>query len=414
MANHLAIRGGDPVRTDPYPAWPEIDERDAQAVADVVRHGQIGGWPEPGPKAAEFSSRFAAYQGAAHGMVMVNGTVTMEVALKALGIGWGDEVIVPALTFAATAYAAIAAGALPVIVDVEPERWTIDPDAVEAAITPATRAIMPVHLGQQMADMDRLTEIADRHDLAIVEDCAHAHGQQWDGRGAGCIGAFGSFSHQSSKILTSGEGGSLLTNDEALARRAHSIIDCGRPKDAAGEEYTFGANYRLGELNCALLCTQLDRFEQQRAQREEGARLFEQLADGLDGVTINPIHPRITRWSFYRYLLRIDPEAFAGAGCEAVAYALEAEGVPAEIQYPPMSRYDLFQPHLSRLPVCVEYADRLDPSRWSFPVAEEAAERTLIYLDEAIFRAGARGVDDCLEAIAKVQQHADELTTALA
>jgi dTDP-4-amino-4,6-dideoxygalactose transaminase len=411
MAHQLALFGGDPVRTDPYPAWPEIDERDAEAVADVVRHGQIGGWPEPGPKATEFSSRFAAYQGAAHGIVMVNGTVTMEVALKALGIGWGDEVIVPALTFAATAYAAIAAGALPVIVDVEPERWTIDPEAVEAAITPATRAIMPVHLGQQMADMDRLTAIADRHGLAIVEDCAHAHGQQWGGRGAGCIGAFGSFSHQSSKILTAGEGGSLLTNDEALARRAHSIIDCGRPKDAAEQEYTFGANYRLGELNCALLCTQLDRFEAQRAQREQGARLFEQLAGGLEGVSINAIHPRITRWSFYRYLVRIDPEAFGGAGCEAVADALVAEGIGAEVQYPPMSRYELFQPHLSRLPVCVEHADRLDPARMSFPVAEAAGERQAVYLKECVFRAGRQGVEDVVSALAKVQANADELAS---
>ncbi|HYW28605.1 MAG TPA: DegT/DnrJ/EryC1/StrS family aminotransferase [Gaiellales bacterium] len=412
MAHHLAILGGDPVRTEPYPDWPEIDERDAEAVADVVRHGQIGGWPEPGPKAAEFCSRFAAYQGAEHGIVMVNGTVTMEVALKALGIGWGDEVIVPALTFAATAYAAIAAGALPVIVDVEPERWTIDPDAVEAAITPATRAIMPVHLGQQMADMDRLAEIADRHGLAIVEDCAHAHGQQWGGRGAGCIGAFGSFSHQSSKILTSGEGGSLLTDDDALARRAHSIIDCGRPKDASGQEYTFGANYRLGELNCALLCTQLDRFEQQRAERERGARLFEQLAGGLEGVSINPIHPRVTRWSFYRYLVRIDPEAFGGATCETVADALEAEGIAAEVQYPPMSRYELFQPHLSRLPVCVEHADRLDPARMSFPVAEAAGERQAVYLNECVFRAGRQGVEDVVAALAKVQEHAHELAAS--
>ena len=266
----LAINGGTRVRSEPYPAWPQVDQRDADAVADVVLNGQIGGWPEPGPRNAEFAARFADYQGAAHGIVMVNGTVTMEVALKALGIGWGDEVIVPALTFAATAYAAIAAGALPVIVDVEPKRWTIDPDAVEAAITPRTRAIMPVHLGQQMADMDRLAAIADRHGLAIVEDCAHAHGQQWGGRGAGSIGAFGSFSHQSSKTLTAGEGGTLLTGDDDLARRAHSIIDCGRPKDAAEQQFTFGANYRLGELACALLCTQLDRFEAQRAERETG------------------------------------------------------------------------------------------------------------------------------------------------
>jgi dTDP-4-amino-4,6-dideoxygalactose transaminase len=407
--SELAIRGGTPVRSDPYPQWPEIDERDVEAVASVVRTGQIGGWPEPGPRNAEFSSRFAEYQGARHGIVMVNGTVTMEVALKALGIGWGDEVIVPALTFAATAYAAIAAGALPVIVDVEPERWTIDPDAVEAAITPATRAIMPVHLGQQMADMDRLEQIASRHGLAIVEDCAHAHGQQWGGRGAGCIGAFGSFSHQSSKILTAGEGGTLLTSDDALARRAHSLIDCGRPKDEAEREYTFGANYRLGELNCALLCSQLDRFEAQRAERETGARLFEQLADGLPGISINPIHPRISRWSFYRYLIRIDPEAFAGATCEAVADALEAEGIGAEVQYPPMSRYDLFQPRLSRLPVCVEHADRLDPSRMSFPVAEAAGEREAVYLQERVFRAGRQGVEDVVAALAKVQAHAHEL-----
>lgn len=407
--SELAIRGGTPVRTAPYPRWPEVDERDVEAVAGVVRDGQLGGWPEPGPRNAEFSARFAAYQGAGHGIVMVNGTVTMEVALKALGIGWGDEVIVPALTFAATAYAAIAAGALPVIVDVEPERWTIDPNAVEAAITPATRAIMPVHLGQQMADMDRLEQIAERHGLAIVEDCAHAPGQQWGGRGAGCIGAFGSFSHQSSKILTAGEGGTLLTSDEGLARRAHSIIDCGRPKDDAGQEYTFGANYRLGELNCALLCSQLDRFEEQRSQREAGARLFEQMAGGMAGVSINPIHPRITRWSFYRYLLRIDPEAFAGATCEAVADALVAEGIGAEVQYPPMSRYDLFQPRLSRLPVCVEHADRLDPAKMSFPVAEAAGEREAVYLQECVFRAGRQGVQDVVDALAKVQTHASEL-----
>jgi dTDP-4-amino-4,6-dideoxygalactose transaminase len=157
------------------------------------------------------------------------------------------------------------------------------------------------------------------------------------------------------------------------------------------------------------LCTQLDRFEEQRALREQGARLFEELVVGVPGVRVNPIHPRITRWSFYRYVLRIDPEAFAGAGCERVADAVEAEGVPAEVQYPPMSRYDLFQPHLSRLPVCVEHADRLDPATMSFPVAESAGEREALYLNESVFRAGRRGVEDAVTAIAKVQQHAHEL-----
>jgi dTDP-4-amino-4,6-dideoxygalactose transaminase len=408
----LAIRGGTPIRPQGYPAWPVWDDTDVQAVTDVVRSGNWGGFPEPGPKNQEFETAFAAYQGASHGILMMNGTVTMEVALKALDIGWGDEVIVPALTFVATAYAPMAAGALPVVVDVEPRTWTIDLDQVEAAITPKTKAIMPVHLGQQMADMERLMDIVAKHGLAVVEDCAHAHGQMWGGQGAGCIGDFGSFSHQSSKILTSGEGGTLLTSDHDLARRAHSIIDCGRPKDAEEKDYTFGANYRLGELHAALLVTQMARFEDQRAEREGNAELFEELAPQVPGVTIKPRDERITRWSFYNYIFAIDPDAFAGATNEVVAAALEAEGIPAEVQYPPMSRYDLYQPSLSRLPVAVEFAERLDPARMSFPVAEAAGERESIYLMENTFRAGREGIDHLVEALAKVQEHAAELGAA--
>jgi dTDP-4-amino-4,6-dideoxygalactose transaminase len=406
----LALRGGSPVRPQGYPEWPVHDEDDARAVAEVVRGGRWGGFPEPGPLAADFAERFAAYQGAAHGVVMANGTVTMEVALKALGIGWGDEVIVPALTFAATPYAAMAAGALPVFCDVLPGTLTLDPDAVEAAVTGRTRAIMPVHLGHQMADMDRLTEIARRHSLALVEDCAHAHGQRWRGRGAGSFGEFGSFSHQSTKLLTAGEGGSLLTDDEGLARRAHSLIDCGRAKDPDEKEFTFGANYRLGELQAALLLRALERLPAQQAQRAEAAGWFQELAAQVPGVRLLPPDERITRWSFYRYIVLIDPEAFAGAGNLAVCEALEAEGVGAWEGYQPMSRYDLFQPALSRLPVAVEHADRLDPARMSFPVAEDAALRRTVYLDENVFRAGRQGVEDAVTALAKVQRHAAELT----
>ena len=309
----LALCGGAPVRPQGYPDWPVHDEGDAAAVAEVVRGGRWGGFPEPGPLAADFAERFAAYQGAAHGVVMANGTVTMEVALKALGIGWGDEVIVPALTFAATPYAAMAAGALPVFCDVLPGTLTLDPDAVEAAVTSRTRAIMPVHLGHQMADMDRLTGIARRHSLALVEDCAHAHGQRWRDRGAGCFGEFGSFSHQSTKLLTAGEGGTLLTDDERLARLAHSLIDCGRAKDPREKEFTFGANYRLGELRAALLLRALERLPGQQAERAEAGRYFEELAAGLPWLRLLPPDARITRWSFYRYIVLIEPEAFAEA-----------------------------------------------------------------------------------------------------
>jgi dTDP-4-amino-4,6-dideoxygalactose transaminase len=408
----LAIDGGTPVRSSPYPAWPSGAEREIEAVTDVIRSGDWGGFPEPGRYAARFEDAFSTYQGARHGILMSNGTITMEVALKALGIGWGDEVIIPALTFAATAYAPIAAGALPVIVDVTPETWCIDPELVDAAITSRTRAIMPVHLGHHMADMDRIMEIAGRHGLAVVEDCAHAPGQQWQGRGAGCIGDFGSFSHQSSKILTAGEGGSLLTNDDDLARRTHSLIDCGRAKDVDEKEYTFGANYRLGELHAALLAVAMERFPSEQAERARNGKLFEELVAQVPGVRVMPVDDRVTRWSFYNYILAIDPDAFAGRTNETVCAAMEAEGVPAEVQYPPMSRYELFQPSLSRLPVCVEHADRLDPRTMSFPVAEAAGLRESVYFMENVFRDGTRGVEDAVEALAKIQRHADDLPPA--
>jgi dTDP-4-amino-4,6-dideoxygalactose transaminase len=158
---------------------------------------------------------------------------------------------------------------------------------------------------------------------------------------------------------------------------------------------------------------QLDRFEEQRAAREETATYFEQVVPQVPGVRIMPRDPRITRWSFYNYIFAIDPEAFAGATNETVAAALEAEGIPAEVQYPPMSRYDLFQPSLSRLPVAVEFADRLDPATMSFPVAEAAGLRESIYLMENTFRAGREGIDAVVEALAKVQRYAGDLEGAI-
>jgi len=414
MTSQLAILGGTPVRPQGYPDWPDVDEATVQAVADAVRSGRWGGFPYPGPQTAEFARRFAEIEGVKHAIPMANGTITMEVALKALGIGWGDEVIVPALTFAATAYAPLAAGALPVIVDVVPGTLAIDPDAVEAAITPRTKAILPVHLGQVMADMDRLEDIAARHGLAIIEDCAHSHGKQWRGRGAGAIGAFGSFSHQSSKILTAGEGGTLTTNDDELAERATSIIDCGRAKDPAEERYTFGANYRLSDIQAALLVAQVEKLEAQIVERAKAALYFEELMVGMDGVTLLDVDPRMTRRSFYRYIVRVDPEAFGGATNDLVCDALDEEGVGCWVGYPSLTRDDLFQPWLSRLPAAMEHADRLRPEAWHCPVSDRAGSTETVYLDENVFRAGRQGVEDAVTAIRKVRDAAGDLRSLIA
>ncbi|HQV64498.1 MAG TPA: aminotransferase class I/II-fold pyridoxal phosphate-dependent enzyme, partial [Anaerolineales bacterium] len=173
--SELAILGGKKSRTEAYPEWPVWDERDVQAVTDVVRSGRWGGFPYPGPKTAELAKKFSELQGGGYAVPMINGTVTMEVALRAAGIGWGDEVIVPAYTFQATASAPMGAGAIPVIVDVDPNTYCLDANAAAKAITPKTKAIIPVHLGSNMADMDAIMELAKKYDLIVIEDCAHAH-----------------------------------------------------------------------------------------------------------------------------------------------------------------------------------------------------------------------------------------------
>ena len=219
----LALFGGPKTRTRPYPAWPQQDERDVAAVAKVVRGGNWGGFPYPGPQTRRFLEAFVELQRGEYAVAMMNGTITLEVALRAAGIGWGDEVIVPAYTFQATASAPMMAGAIPVLVDIDPATFCIDPAAIEAAITADTRAIIPVHIASQMADMDAIMDIARRRDLIVIEDAAHAHGAHWHGRGAGAIGHFGSFSMQSTKIMTAGEGGVLLcrSQEHAWARRQH-------------------------------------------------------------------------------------------------------------------------------------------------------------------------------------------------
>lgn len=405
----LALLGGEPVRKEPLPDWPVYDERDISAVTEVVKSGYWGGYPYPGPKTAEFVRRFAEMQGGGYAVAMMNGTVTMEVALRAAGIGWGDEVIVPAYTFMATAAAPIAAGAIPVIVDVSPDTYCIDPAAVEKAITPRTRAIIPVHLGAQMADMDAIMAIAEKHHLIVIEDCAHAHGAKWRDQGAGTIGHFGSFSLQSSKILTTGEGGVLLCRTEELAAKAASIIDCGRPHDPEGRIYTMGSNYRMTEFQAALGIVALERFPEQLRQRDEMANYLEESLSEVPGVRLLKRDLRHTRRSFYRYVFAIDPGVF-GADHDVVCAALAAEGISCWVGYEAMHRYDLFQPQRSKLAVPNAFPEYFQFEKMSFPVAERACEHEAVWLDESVFRAGKQAIDDTVNALRKLIGNRAELS----
>lgn len=415
--SELAMFGGPKTRVQPYPAWPAWDQRDIDAVTEVIKSGRWGGYPYPGPKTAELAKKFAELQGGGYAVPMTNGTVTMEVALRAAGIGWGDEVIVPAYTFQATASAPMAAGAIPVIVDVDPKNYCLDPRAAEKAITPKTKAILPVHLGSNMADMDAIMALAEKHSLVVVEDCAHAHGAKWRGRGAGTIGHFGSFSLQSSKTLTSGEGGILLCQTPELAAKAASIIDCGRPHALGGgeedytQEYQVGGNFRLGEIAAALALVGIERFPEQARQREEMAAYMDEALSEIPGARVLQRDERHTTRSFYRYIFAIHPEEF-GVERDALCAALDAEGVECWEGYEAMHNYKLFQPQKSKLAVPNAFPQYFDFKNMNLPEARRACEHEAVWLDEAIFRAGRQGVDDAVAAIKKIQQHAAELREA--
>jgi len=404
----LAVLGGEPIRKEPYPSWPVFDERDITAVTETIKTGRWGGFPYPGPNTAAFAHKFAEIQGGGYAVPMMNGTVTMEVALRAADIGWGDEVIVPAYTFQATAAAPMAAGVIPVIVDITPNTYCIDPEAVEAAITEKTRAIIVVHLASQMSDMDAIMEIAERHSLLVIEDSAHAHGAQWRGVGSGTIGDFGSFSLQSSKILTTGEGGVLLCKDEKMAQRAASIIDCGRAKDPEEKDFTMGVNYRWSEIHAALGLAALERFPEQVKQREAMADYLEESLSEIQGITLLKRDLRHTRRSFYRYVIKMDPE-FYQCEHETLCYALSGEGVPVDTGYPAMSRYDLFQPGLSKLPVPSAFPEYFDFENMSLPETERASQVESVWMGESIFRSGQKGVDDLVNAMQKMVENRDGL-----
>jgi dTDP-4-amino-4,6-dideoxygalactose transaminase len=252
-------------------------------------------------------------------------------------------------------------------------------------------------------------DIARRHKLVVIEDCAHAHGARWRDRGAGSIGDFGSFSMQSSKLLTAGEGGILLTNDDAYAEACHSLIDCGRPKDPERKHYRLGSNLRLSELQAALLEIGLTRLPEQTAAREESAAYLDEALSEIPGVFPLRRDDRLTRRSGTIYIFTIDPAEFGGMTNHQICDALDAEGIPASSGYEVMNNYSLFRPTPDNHPVAKLFPERFNFSEQYFPVAQRASEREAIWFDQSVLLGDRQGVDDAIEAVRKVRQHADEL-----
>ncbi len=382
----------------------------------MVRSGRWGGFPAPGPEASRFAAAWSRYTGAKHTVMAANGTVTLKILLRAFGVRAGDEVIVPPLTWIATAGAAVYVNAVPVFADVDPDTLCLDPKAVEAAITPRTRAVIPVHLGSTMADMDALAALCQAKGLALIEDCAHAHGMRWRDKSAGTIGDAGSFSFQSSKLLTSGEGGAITTSDAQLAARCLSLTNCGRKEDeGAFEGRALGWNDRMSELQCALLSAQLERLDAQHARRKDNLGWLEKRLGELGdiGLTVQKRDARLTHHAFYQLVLLYDETKWKGVSRDRFVEALEAEGVPADgAFYAPI--YDrvgeLFPLAAADYPeIAKRYGDALRPDSVSCPVASRAAYHRTVWLHHALFLGTRRDVDDIVAAIVKIRENLDAL-----
>lgn len=420
----LALHGGTPVRdtkTNPWPKWPVWDENEEKTLLDVLHSGV---WSYNGPKEVEFDKLFAEFAGVKYAISAANGTVTLQMALEACGVGVGDEVILPGLTWQATAATILDVNATPVLVDVLEDNWCIDPKAIEAAITPRTKAIIPVHLYGSFCDMDEIVKIAKKHNLWVIEDCAHKHGGEWNGKKAGGIGDIGSFSFQLSKHLTAGEGGVVTTNNFELAERLDALRNCGR-RPVMEENADKGAgiyvdqgnflqsgNYRITEFQAAILVEAMKRLPEQLALRDANGKYMNSLLAGIPGVMPMKRDARETQEAYFNFSFRYNKAEFKGLPVAKFREALTAEiGIPAAASYEPLNKCSLYVPHTkpARHKLSEEYWKEIDPKRFDLPVCDRIYFEESVCLHHKVLMGTKEDMDMIATAIKKIYDNAESI-----
>jgi len=427
----LAVKGGDRIIPNGLKTkWPIFDERDKQALIEVLESGL---WCSAGfyfidreSKVSQFEKAFAKWVGTKYAIATNSGTSALVLALKAGGIEAGDEVIVPAATFLASGTAVIMANAVPIFVDIDPETYQVSPDAVEEAITDKTRGIMPVHYGGYPAEMDRIMESAKKHDLVVVEDCAEAHGSEWRGRKVGSMGDLGCFSLQLGKPLTCGEGGIITTNDEELATNCYSYGDLlrmpikkGKDEDIFAffqsmyEHYIPVGNFRMSEFLGALALVQLSRLDEQTEIRYRNGEYFAKELDKIDGISALKRDPRVTKRGYYFYFLRYDSSKWEDVPRDKFMAALRGEGVMCDTAHnEPVYKNAAFSKNVFGRRGCPTkcgfYGKEIDYSKFHCPEAERIYESEVVALGKD-FLMERENVDLILGAIRKLKDNLEEL-----
>jgi len=427
--NKLAMLGGSPVRntkTEPWPKWPVWDSNEEKALIKTLNSGV---WSYNGPMETEFNKRFAEFTGVKYAISAANGTVTLQLAIEACGIGVGDEVILPGLTWQATAATILDVNATPVFVDVCEDTWCIDPEKVRKAITPRTRAIIPVHLYGSFTDMDEIMNIAKEHGLFVIEDCAHKHGGEWNGEKAGSIGDIGSFSFQLSKHLTAGEGGSLTTNDFTLYEKLDGLRNCGRrpePESSSkadkGEGVYFdqgnfiqSGNYRITEFQAGILLEGLKRLPGQNSLRDENGMYLNSLLKDIPGIIPMRRDKRETREAYFNFSFRYKKDDFKGLPVKKFRSALTAElGIEVAASYIPLNKCSLYVPLTkpARHKLDTAYWSSIDPSRFELPVCDRIHFEESACIHHKVLMGSKADMEMIASAIRKVFDNAEDLISA--
>ncbi|WP_328714205.1 DegT/DnrJ/EryC1/StrS family aminotransferase [Nocardia salmonicida] len=421
----LAIHGGAPVRAGgAWPRWPQYDERTERELVAALRSDRWSvSWYSPtGGKSREriFGAAFARYAGAAYGVSVDHGSGALVIALEALGIGPGDEVIVPVMTWVAPASAVLRVGALPVLVDVDPETGCLTAEHIRAAISGRTKAVIAVHLACTTVRLDEVVDVVRSAGLALVEDCSQAHGTRWAGRAVGTFGDIGVFSMGAAKTLAGGEGGAAITDSPELYERMLMLRADSRgytSHDPVAGEYelvelgtVMGANYCMSELTAAVLLDQLRRLDDQHAQREIRAKELAAGLAGIAGLAPVPVPAQVDRRTVYEYGIRFHSGTFGDAPVEAVAAALTAElGTKVYPPRDPLHRSALLRPQTKpRFAHSWNRAAERAAGR-AYPGADHYRDHTLLVHHSVLL--GERGdIEDLLAAVAKVRADAESLT----
>ncbi len=336
----LALEGGAPVRKGPFAPWPEFAADEIEAVASVLRSGKVNYWT--GEQSREFEREFARYIGVKYAVALNNGTAALELALYALGVGPGDEVVVPSKTFIATASCVVRAGATPVVADIDPDSQNLTAASIEKALTPRSKAVIAVHLAGWPCEMDEILALAKKRGLVVVEDCAQSVGARYKDRATGSIGNIGAFSFCQDKILTTGgEGGMLVTDTRALWEKAWSYKDHGKSYAAVYERdhpfgfrwlhESFGSNWRITEMQSAIGRLQLKKLPQWLATRRRNAAQLSQGLSAIHGLRLAAA-PAHSEHAYYKYYAFIRPEMLRPDWkMERILEALDAEGIPSSV-----------------------------------------------------------------------------------